>query len=192
MIKRHRVNPVVTSFLYAPTTISPRVLRVQAERVRIMLRFKALVSAVPLIVAAIVARVEFFPGSRPCIAVDTGTVEITSAPWHADLHVGFTDDPRLATVRVAISDNAEAADFAVVDDSTSDNDSACQATPATRFIAISKGPAAAAAVIFLSHEDGSPSDYRIFVHSTRFSEREAAALIVGAHGQRPRLAGTAL
>ena len=72
-----------------------------------MLRFKVLVSAVPLIVAAIVARVEFFPSPRPCIAVDAGTVEIASAPWHADLHVSFTDDPRLATVRVAIADNAE-------------------------------------------------------------------------------------
>jgi hypothetical protein len=157
-----------------------------------MLRFKVLVSAVPLIVAAIVARVELFPSPRPCIAVDSGTVEIASAPWHADLHVSFTDDPRLATVHVAISDNAEAADFAVVDDATTDNDSACEATPATQFIAISKRPAAAAPVIFLSHEDGSPSDYRIFVHSKRFSEREAAALIVGAHGQRPRLAGAAL
>jgi hypothetical protein len=157
-----------------------------------MLRFKVLVSAVPLIVAAILARVELFSGPRPCIAVDTGTVEIASAPWHADLRVSFTDDPRLATVRVAIADNAEAADFTVVDDATGDNDSACQATSATQFIAISQRPAAAAPVIFLSHEDGSPSDYRIFVHSDRFSEREAAALIVGAHGRQLRLAGSAL
>jgi hypothetical protein len=157
-----------------------------------MLRFKVLVSAVPLMVAAIIARVELFSGSRPCIAVDTGTVEIASAPWHADLRVSFTDDPRLATVRVAISENAEAADFAVVDDATNDNDSACAATPATQFIAISKSPGAAAPIIFLSHEDSGTSDYRIFVHSNRFSEREAAALIVGAHGQRPRLAGATL
>ena len=156
-----------------------------------MLRFKILVSAVPLIVAATVARIEFFPSARPCIAFGSGTVEIATAPWHADLRVSFTDDPRLATVRVSISDNPEAADFAVVDDANTADDNACEATPATQFIAISNRPANSAPVIFLSHEDGA-SDYRIFVHSKRFSEREAAALIVGAHGQPPRLTGAAL
>ena len=155
-----------------------------------MLRFRILVSAIPLIVAAILARSELFPASRPCIAVGSNTVEIASNPWHADLHVSFTDDPRLATVRVAISDNAEAADFAVVDDASGDNDSACQATPATQFIAISNGPAAAAPVIFLSHEAGGPSDYRIFVHSNRFTERDAAALVVEARREPAHLAAS--
>jgi hypothetical protein len=156
-----------------------------------MLRFNILVSVVPLIVAAILARVEFFPSSRPCIAVGAGTVEIAAAPWHADLHVSFTDDPRLATVHVAISDNPEGADFAVVDDVDNTEDSACEATPATQFVAISGRETASAPVIFLSHDDG-PADYRIFVRSRRFTDREAAALIVGAHDQQPRLAAAAL
>jgi hypothetical protein len=156
-----------------------------------MLRFKFLVSVVPLLVAVILARVEFFPSPRPCIAIGDGTVEIASAPWHADLHVSFTDDPRVATVRVAISDTAEAADFAVIDDADAADDSACEATPATQFVAISRRGGATAPIIFLSHEDG-PADYRIFVRSKRFSAREAAALIVGAHQRRPRLADAAL
>ena len=156
-----------------------------------MLRFKILVSAVPLIVAAILARVEFLPGSRPCIALGPGTVEIASAPWHADLHVSFTDDPKLATVRVAISDNAEAADFAVVDDVNATDGNACEATPATQFIAISAPKAGATLIIYLSHEEG-PADYRIFVHSNRFTDRQAAALIVGARGQPPHLAAAHL
>jgi hypothetical protein len=152
-----------------------------------MLRFKILISAVVLIVAAILARIEFSPSSRPCIALGSGTVEIASAPWHADLHVSFTDDPRLATVHVAISDNAEAADFAVVDDANAADGNACEATPATRFIAISAREAGGAPVIYLSHQAG-PADYRIFVRSNRFTDRQAAALIVGAHGQPPHLA----
>lgn len=103
----------------------------------------------------------------------------------------FTDDPRLATVRVAITDTAEAADFAVVDDVDSLDDNACAATPATQSIAISARPAAASPIIYLSHEGG-PADYRVFVRSKRFTAREAAALIVGAHGQRPRLADATL
>src|SRR6266853_767716 len=113
-----------------------------------MLRLKILISAAPLIAAAILARVEFSPGIRPCLAIGSNTVQIASVPWHADLHVSFTDDPSLATVLVAISPYAPGS----------------------------------APVIYLSHDDG-VSDYRIFVRSKRFTERDAAALVVGARGE---------
>jgi hypothetical protein len=157
-----------------------------------MLRFKILVSVVPLVVTAILARVEFFPSTSPCIAVGAGNLEIGSAPWHADLHVSFTDDPRLATVRVAISDNAEAADFAVVDDlNAADDNNACDTTPATQYIAISAHASSTAPVIYLTHDD-TAADYRIYVRSKRFTTHEAAALIVGAHAEQPHLAEATL
>lgn len=156
-----------------------------------MLRFKVLVSVVPLIGAAMLARVEFFAGPRPCIALGSDTIEIASAPWHADLHVSFTDNPALATVRVAISDSAETADFTVIDDVDAADEGACATTPATQLIAISPHRTAASPVIYLSHENGA-ADYRIFVHSRRFTDREAAALIVGAHGTPPQLADAML
>src|ERR1700748_42212 len=156
-------------------------------RMRIMLRFKVLVSVVPLIAAAILARIEFFPADRPCIAIATGTVQLASAPWHADLHVSFTDEPKSATVRVAVSDNAATADFAVIDGADAAEENACAATADTQFVAISSRPSGASPVIFLSHDDG-PADYRIFVQSTRFTERDAAALIVRAPGDRRPLA----
>jgi hypothetical protein len=152
-----------------------------------MLRFKVLVSVVPLIAAAILARIEFFPADRPCIAIATGTVQLASAPWHADFHVSFTDDPKRATVRVAVSDNAATADFAVIDGADTAEESACTATADTQFVAVSSRPNPSSPVIFLSHDDG-PADYRIFVQSKRFTERDAAALIVGAHGDHRHLA----
>lgn len=153
---------------------------------RFKLRFTILVSAVPLIAGAILTGVEAFESPRPCIVLGGETVEIGSAPWHADLHVSFTDDPSLATVRVAVTDNAAEADFAVVDDVDGAEDNACDVTPATQFVAVSARPTASAPVIYLSHHG--PADYRIFVKSKHFSLREAAALIVGAHGKSPRLA----
>ena len=152
-----------------------------------MLRFKFLVSAVPLIAAAIFARVEFFASPRPCIAVGADSLQIANLPFHADLHVAFTDDPALATVRVALSDDPTSADFAVIDDADGAEDGSCQATPATQFIAISAQPTAKAPVIYLSR-NGGRADYRIFVRSRRMSDREAAALIVGAHRKPPQLA----
>lgn len=150
-----------------------------------MLRFRILVSVVPLMAAAILAGVELIPGPRPCIALGDGSLQIASAPWHAGLHVSFTDDPAAATVRVQVSDSAEAADFAVVDDVDGSETDACEVTPTTQFVAISAKTSGPSPVIYLTH-DG-PADYRIFVKSKTFTVREAAALIVGASGEHPRL-----
>jgi hypothetical protein len=142
-----------------------------------MLRFKVLASVVPLVAVALFARGGLSPGSHPCIAIANTSVEIASLPWHADLHVAFTDDPLVATVRVQITDDADAADFAFVDGADAAEANACEANAATQAVSISEA-ASGAPVIYLSN-DG-PSDYRIFVRSNTFSQREAAALVVGA------------
>ena len=152
-----------------------------------MLRFKVLVSVVPLIAAAIFARVAFFASPRPCIAVGSDSLQVATLPFHADLHVAFTNDPTLATVRVALSDDPASADFAVIDDADGTEDGSCQATPATQFIAISAQPTDKAPIIYLSR-DGGRADYRIFIRSKRLTDREAAALIVGARSKPPQLA----
>ena len=114
-----------------------------------MLRFKILASVVPLMIATAIARGGLLPGPRPCIMVGDASVEIASVPWHADLHVSFTDDPAAATVRVQISDSAEAADFVVVDDVDSAETGSCGATATTLFVAVSATPASPAPVIYL-------------------------------------------
>ena len=143
-----------------------------------MLRFKILASVVPLAMVAVFARGGWSPGPHPCIAIGDASVEIASVPWHADLHVSFTDDPALATVRVQISESAEAADFAVVDDIDDPESGACEASAATLSVAVAASPSGSGPVIYLS-KDG-PADYRIFVRSKSFTARDAAALIAGA------------
>jgi hypothetical protein len=160
------------------------------ERVRVMLRFKVLVSVVPLLAAAVMARLELTPGPRPCVAVGSGAMQIATSPGHADLHVGFTNDPALATVRVALADSADTADFAIVDDTGEAEGNGCATTLATRFVIVAESPQDGAPVIYLS--EGGPAEYRIFVRSKRITEREAAALIVGARGLPTRLADDSL
>jgi len=155
-----------------------------------MLRFKILASVVPLAVAAVFARAEFLPGPRPCIEVGGAALQIASIPWFAQAHVSFTDDPRLATVRVQITDGAEAADFTVIDDIDDSEAGACESHAVPQLIAISGDRSAIDPVIYLSH-DG-PSDYRVFVQSKSFSAREAAALIVSARGGHRRLEAASL
>lgn len=160
------------------------------EWVCVVLRFKVLASAVPLLIFAAFARGELLPGPRPCIAIADTSVRISDMPWIADLHVAFTDDPKLATVRMQLSDRADAADFTVTDDADSAEAGSCEANPATRLVSISAAPAADAPVIYLS-PDG-PADYRIFVRSKTFSAREAAALVVGAGGGHRKLIAASL
>jgi hypothetical protein len=93
-------------------------------------------------------------------------------------------------VRVQITDDADAADFAVVDDGISDEPGACQANPSTRLVTIAAQPVDGGPVIYLSTEG--PADYRIYVRSKTFSQRDAAALIVGARGGQRHLQAASL
>jgi len=155
-----------------------------------MLRLKVLASVLPLAVAALFARGEWLAGPRPCIEISGTSVQIAALSWQAHRHVSFTGDPARATVRVQISDSAEAADFTVIDDFDTAEAGACESLAPPQLVAISRTPSAAEPVIYLS-KDG-PADYRIFVSSKSFSVRDAAALIVAARGERHRVAAAAL
>ena len=155
-----------------------------------MLRFKVLASVVPLAVVALFARGEFSTGPRPCIEVAGASVQIAALSWQAERHVSFTSDPTRATVRVQISDSAEAADFTVIDDIDSSEPGACESHSPPQLVAISASPSPSEPVIYLSTEG--PADYRIFVRSKSFSARDAAALIVSARGAQPRVVAASL
>ncbi|MFO1112137.1 MAG: hypothetical protein U1E61_23440 [Bradyrhizobium sp.] len=147
-----------------------------------MLRLRVLASVIPLAVAAFLARGELFADSGPCIAVADTSVQLTSLPWQSSQHVSFTSDPAKATVRVQILDQAEIADFAVIDDIDTKEGGTCHPSRPPQLVSISKSSSASDPVIFLTREG--PADYRIFVQSKTFSMLDAAALIVGARGGR--------
>src|SRR4029078_10432114 len=155
-----------------------------------MLGFHILASDAPLAVAAVFARGEFASSPRPCIEISGASLQIAALSWQAERHVSFTSEISRATVRVQITEAAEAADFAVIDDVDTTEAGACQSHSPPQLVAISTAPSESEPVIYLS-KDG-PADYRIFVHSKSFSARDAAALIVGARGNPHRLAAATL
>jgi hypothetical protein len=155
-----------------------------------MLRFKILVSVVPLLVAGVFAREQLIPRVHPCVAAADTSIQIAQFPWQAQQRVAFTTDPALATVRVQIVDSADTADFAVVDDTESSEVSGCESAGPPQFIGIAERSVATPTVIYLTRE--SDADYRIFVRSKSFTMQEAAALIVGAHAGRQQLASKSL
>ena len=155
-----------------------------------MLRLKILASAVPLAIAALFARGEFLTGPRACIEIAGTSVQIATLSWQAQRHVSFTSDISRATVRVQISDSAEAADLTVIDDVDTAEAGACESHAPPLLIAVSRDSTASDPVIYLSR-DG-PADYRIFVSSKTFSPLDAAALLVGARGERHRIEAASL
>ena len=155
-----------------------------------MLRLKVLVSAVPLAIAALFARGAFLTAPRPCIEIAGTSVQIATLASQAQRHVSFTSDISRATVQVQISDSTEAADFTVIDDVDTAEAGACEGHTPPLLVAISRESSASDPVIYLSR-DG-PADYRIFVSSKTFSPLDAAALIVGARGERHRIKAASL
>jgi hypothetical protein len=153
-----------------------------------MLRIRVLASAVPLLVVGLFARGELIAGPPPCIAVGDRAVQIAPALGRAQIHVGFTDDPARATVRVQIVDRPDEADFAVTDDVVTDEPGGCVSAPESRLVAIATNPAATDAVIYLTHDDDGRIDYRIFVRAKSFTARDAAALLVGASDRHAPIA----
>ena len=147
-----------------------------------MLRLKVIVSTLPLIAVAVIARLELAPPPQSCRAVVADGAAPGANPFPADLHVEFTDDPALATIRVALADSPETADLVVVDDAPGNEDRGCGMT-ATQAVAIAADPSHRVPRIYLAKDgtSGGPADYRIFVRSSWVTAQQAAALLVGAH-----------
>lgn len=154
-----------------------------------MLHLRMLASAIPLLAVGVLAGGQFTSASQPCIAIGHTSIQLATAPWQTRERVSFTDDASRATVRVQLVDRPELADFTVADDVDASDDAAptrkgCPITAATRYVTIASHEKASEPVIYLSHQ---PSDYRLYVNSTKFSARDAAALLIGAAPQHGRL-----
>ncbi|EKS33896.1 hypothetical protein [Afipia clevelandensis] len=149
------------------------------------MRVTVLASTIPLLLAGVVAGGELVPSANPCIAMGRASMQIATAPWQNPLHVSFTDDPEMATVRVQVVDAADMADFTVIDGTMTAEADSCTVNRDTSFVSISdRHLTDTDPVIYLSRDPG--ADYRIFVQSRAFSTKDAAALVVGA-GRRVQL-----
>ena len=147
------------------------------------MRIKLWASAVPMLVAGLIAGGELVPGTQPCISLSGTTLQIATAPWQPQSHVSFTDDRAAATVRVQIVERAELADFTIIDDINTVEAQSCCAGDTIKYVSVAPHASADEPVIYLSGDGG--ADYRIFVQSRAFSVQDAAALIVGASRGTP-------
>ena len=73
-------------------------------------------------------------------------------------------------------DSAEIADFVLVDDFSGGEPAPCRSSTPIRTVALDADTAKPDVTVTLS-ADAAVSDYKIYVHSVRFSQQDAAALL---------------
>jgi hypothetical protein len=123
----------------------------------------------------------FWPGPQgsaslqgPCFTAGTSTFQVspTAAAPDFRIKIGQTARPDL---RMQLVDSPETADFVLVDDFSGIEGNACNGSSAVKTIKVDSQENAPDLTISLSSQ-GSDADYKIYVHSARFSHQDAAAL----------------
>lgn len=111
-----------------------------------------------------------------CFASGATTYQIARNATTPDYRIKIADASPHPDLRMQLVDRAEMADFVLVDDFSGKEQTACRSTTPIRTVTLDSGPAAPDVTVQLS-ADPATSDYKIYVHSVRFSQQDAAALL---------------
>jgi hypothetical protein len=132
-----------------------------------------------LLIAAVtvpaVAYVSLAPkrDNNPCFASGSSTYRIAAGATAPDFRIGFADNA--ADLRIQLVDQPEIADFVLVDDFSAGEPTPCRSATPVRTVALDNGGAPDVTVNLSADPVG--ADYRIYVHSVRYSQQDAAALL---------------
>jgi hypothetical protein len=115
-----------------------------------------------------------------CFASGATTYQIARNASAPDFRIRIADGaarPDLrADLRMQLVDRAEIADFVLVDDFSGQAQAPCRSSTPIRTVMLDADTAAPDVTVNLS-ADAAASDYKIYVHSVRFSQQDAAALL---------------
>jgi len=123
------------------------------------------------------AALPFF-GNSPhelCFTAGSVTYRLSPAATAPDYRVRIDNSVAHPDLRVQLVDEAEIADYALVDDMGDATGNSCATAGRLRTVKIVSGDAASDVVISVSQNAADP-DFTLFVHSARATHQEAAAL----------------
>ena len=136
---------------------------------------KTLVLIAALAVPA-AAHSTFAPKDSPCFASGAATYRIAPSAPSPDFRIKVDRDAPHPDLRMQMVDRAEIADFALVDDFGSSDPGACRSSTAIRTVTLDAITPSPDVTVQLS-TDPAGADYKLYVHSVRFSQQDAAALL---------------
>ena len=113
---------------------------------------------------------------NPCFTSGRATFRLSPDAIAPDYRVRIDPNAKRPDLRMQLVDRPEAADFVLVDDFGASESSACRSFAPPRTVKVDNGPHTADVTVILT-ADGGTADYKLYVHSVRFSHRDAAALL---------------
>jgi len=116
-------------------------------------------------------------GGEPCFASGTATYRIDPDASAADFRIKVTGDTPRPDLRMQLVDRAEIADFVLVDDFSGREQTPCRSMAPVQTVSLDAGAKPDVTVRLSAAADADASDYKIYVHSVRFSQQDAAALL---------------
>lgn len=119
----------------------------------------------------------FFAASKaPCFTAGAWTYQLSSKTATPDYRVKVQSDAASADLRMQMVDRPEIADFVIADDVDSGEGNLCKAVGGLKTVRVDADETAPDVTVMLSRDAEAP-DYRLYVHSARFSHQDAAALL---------------
>jgi len=148
--------------------------------------------AAVLAVPAAVDSMKAAPKQPSCFASGASTYQIVANAPTPDYRVRIDSKAANPDLRMQLVDRAEHADFVLVDDFSDGAPSTCKSSTPIRTVTLDGASAKPDVTVQLS-TDAKGADYRLYVHSVRFSQQDAAALLAAMWkaDQRRRVAWTA-
>jgi xanthine/CO dehydrogenase XdhC/CoxF family maturation factor len=111
-----------------------------------------------------------------CFASGATTYQIARNAAAPDFRIRIADTSAKPDLRMRLVDSAEKADFVLVDDFSAGEQAPCRSSTPIRTVALDADTAMPDVTVTLS-ADATLADYKIYVHSVRFSQQDAAALL---------------
>jgi hypothetical protein len=140
------------------------------ERIR-----KSLVLAAVIAVPA-AAHSTFAPADDLCFASGAATYRLAPNAAAPDYRVKIDNNAPLPDLRMALVDRPEIADFVLADDFGAAPSNACRPPARVKTIKLDSETLSPDVTVSLSPGDTMP-DYRVYVHSARYSQQDVAALL---------------
>src|SRR5204862_376830 len=111
-----------------------------------------------------------------CFASGATTYQMARNAPTPDFRIRIADTSAKPDLRMRLVDSAEIADFVLVDDFSGKEQAPCRSSTPIRTVTLDADTAKPDVTVQLS-ADATASDYKIYVHSVRFSQHDAAALL---------------
>jgi hypothetical protein len=140
-------------------------------------RIQKIVAAIAIVAVPAAAYSALAPQQSACFTSGTASYRIVPGADTPDFRIKIAGDSARPDLRMQLVDRAEIADVVLVDDG-SDEESGCGSLR-VRTVTVDAGARRPDVTVALT-TDADAADYRLYVRSVRFSQRDAMALLAAA------------